>query len=130
MNDLMPLRDAVQKEGMAVKAVIDKKAERGVICTQLKKYTAAEAKFVKFLEANSGWCGIPGEVLTQVKGGHKRSVALRDKACSGGPAGAGMPAGPGLSEALGTSRSPAPLDTSKSTGRGTFDTLSGNALTR
>lgn len=127
MNDLMPLRDAVQKEGMLVKAAIDKKAERTEICTQLKKYAAVESKFVKYMETNAGWCGIPGEVVTQIKTGHKRSLALRDKACSGGPA--AMPAGPGLSEALGTSRAPAPLDTSKSSGR-TFDTLSGNALAR
>ncbi|MEA2934247.1 MAG: hypothetical protein QOD74_893 [Variibacter sp.] len=129
-NDLMPLRDAVQKEGLAVKAAIDKKVERAAICNQLKKFAASEAKFVKYIETNAGWCGIPGEAVQQIKGNHKRSLGLRDKACSGGPiGGAPPPAGPGLSEALGTTRAPLTLDTSKP-GRGTFDTLSGNALAR
>lgn len=129
MNELMPLRDAVQKEGLNVKTAIDKKAERGEICNRLKKFTASEAKFVKYMEDNAGWCGIPPEALKQIKGNHKRSLNLRDKACSGGAMGGGPPPGPGLSEALGTTRAPALSDPAKS-GRGTFDTLSGNALAR
>lgn len=124
----MPLREAVQKDGMAVKAAIDKKADRAEVCTRLKKFTASEAKFVKYMDSNAGWCGIPQDALKQVKEGHKRSSALRDKACASGGV-AGPPPGPGLSDALGTSRAPTIADPSKPS-RGTFDTLSGSALAR
>jgi hypothetical protein len=122
----MPLRQDVEKNGKAVKAAIDKKAERTEICSRLKTFTAAEAKFIKYLEANAGWCGIPAEAIQQVKAGHGNSTKLRDRACAAGPtAGPRIAPGPGLSDALGTNRPP-PSPAKK--GAGTFDTLTGNTL--
>jgi hypothetical protein len=123
-NEFIPLREQVQKAGMAVKAAIDKKAERSEICNRLKYFTGTEAKFVKYLEANAGWCGIPGDAIQQVKASHVHSSKLRDQACAAGPAGPRIAPGPGLSDALGTSRPPP--ETKK--GLGTFETLSGSAF--
>lgn len=125
-NEFIPLRQDVEKGSMAVKAAIDAKAERSEICNRLKRFTAAEAKFIKYLETNAGWCGIPPEAIKQVKGGHSHSSKLRDQACAAGPAaGPRIAPGPGLSEALGTNRPP-PDPTKK--GAGTFDTLTGSTL--
>lgn len=130
MNELMPLRETVEKEGVATKAAIERKAERGQICNHLKRYVAAEAKYLKYLEDNQGWCGVPPDALTQIKTSHGQSMKVRNQACSAAPAAArqGPPPGPGLSDALGTSRAPTP--STSSTGRGTYDTLTGNPFQR
>jgi hypothetical protein len=125
-NEILPLREQVQKDGLAVKAAIDKK-DRGEICSTLKRFTAAEAKFVKFMEDNQAWCAIPPEVIPQLKKNQANGIKLRGKACAPGTAAGApaVPAGPGLSEALGTSRGP----TGKTkAGTGTFDTLTGPSI--
>jgi hypothetical protein len=131
-NEIMPLRQAVEKEGTAVKAAVEKKADRAVVCTQLKKFVATEAKFVTYLDTNQGWCGVPPEVVKQVKAGHSHSVKMRNQACAAGPMGAqkGPPPGPGLSEALGTARATGPSNTTSKSSGHPFDTLSGSAIQR
>jgi hypothetical protein len=122
-NDIMPLRQQVEKDGAAVKAAIEKK-DRAEICNALKRFTATEAKFVKYMEEHGAWCGVPPEVMPQLKKNQAHAIKLRGQACAAGAAGPAIPAGPGLSEALGTTR--APTGKIKS-GTGTFDTLSGPA---
>jgi hypothetical protein len=125
-NEFIPLRQEVEKNGKAVKAAIDAKADRAEICNGLKRFTAAEAKFIKYLETNAGWCGIPPDAIQQVKAGYGHSTKLRDRACAAGPtAGPRIAPGPGLSDALGTNRA-APDPAKK--GAGTFDTLTGSTL--
>lgn len=129
-TEIVPLREAVEKAGMSVKASVDSKADRSVICEKIKAFAANEAKFVKYLEANAGWCGIPGEALQQVKATHSRTLKMRGQACSAGPPSAmrGPAPGPGLSDALGTTRAPSTADNKND--RGTYNTLSGNPLQR
>ena len=130
MNEIMPLRQAVEKEGMRVKGAIDKKAERSEVCERLKSFAATEAKFVKYIETNASWCAVPPETVKQLKAGHGHTLKMRGQACSaGGPVGGrpGPPPGPGLSEALGTAR--VPSGDSKAD-RGTYNTLTGNPLQR
>jgi hypothetical protein len=129
-NEIGPLRAAVEKEGLNVKAAIEAK-DRTQICESIKRFASTEAKFVKYIEDNSSWCGIPPDAVKQLKANHQHSLGLRGKACSAGAQGArpaGPPPGPGLSDALGTSRGPTPGQAK--TGRGTFDTLTGNPFQR
>jgi len=67
-----------------------------------------------------------------MKSNHDRTLKIRDQVCGGGPMGAGAapppPPTPRLSDELGIGRIPGPSTTS--TGRGTFDTLTGNPLAR
>ena len=129
-TEIGPLRDAVEKDALAVKAAVDRKAERAVVCTQMKRFAASEAKFVKYLEANQSWCSVPAEAMKQVKANHANTLRMRGQACAAAPPGArqGPPPGPGLSEALGTSRAPVVDDTKAD--RGTYNTLTGNPLQR
>ena len=132
--EIVPLRAELEKNGLSVKAAIDRKAERTEICNQVKRYASAEAKFVKYLEDNQGWCGIPPEIVTQVKTQHGGTLNLRQRACAAAPPGAAggrppIPAGPGLSDALGTSGAVGGSSTAKP-GRSTFDTMTGSALAR
>lgn len=131
-NEFLPLREAVEREGMAVKALADRKAPREQVCSQIKKFAATEAKYVKYLTDNQSWCGVPPEAIKQVKATHSHTLKLRTQVCEGGGAMGGgppgPPPGPGLSEALGTAQSFAPA--SPKTARGTYDTLTGNPFQR
>jgi hypothetical protein len=126
-NEIMPLRAAVEKQGMTVKAAIDRKAPPPELCAQLKAMTATESKFVKYLKDNASWCQVPPQAIDQVSASHANTIKIRDRVCdiaAKGPPQRQLPSGPGLSEALGTSRAPTP-NTAKS-GHGTFDTLTGS----
>jgi hypothetical protein len=126
--EIMPLRDEAQKKGMALKAGIDRKAERGEICNMFKTFVSAESKFVKYAVDNGPRCGISADDVKVIKGNHSRSVTAKNQVCNAA-AGPRTPPPPSLSDALGTSRIP---DSSNiKTGKGgTFDTLSGSTLQR
>ena len=126
----MPLRNDAQTKGAAIKTAVDRKAERSEICKAFRTFVAAEAKVVKFVQANGSRCSVPDEAVKVMKANHGKSTAMSNRVCnaaSGGPA--GPPPPPSLSDALGTSRIP---DSSNiKTGKGgTFDTLSGSPLVR
>lgn len=91
-----------------------------------KSFAIKEGKMVAFLETNQKLCGVPPKIITQVKTNHAATIRIRDTVCSAASAG---PAAPTLSDALG---GPIIADdqSAKLPGRGTFDTLTGNALQR
>ena len=129
--DFKPLRDEAEKRGLALKNGIQKKVSREEACALIKSYAAAEAKVVKFVQANASWCGIPAEAATAMKTNHTRTLQSEKQICSsdGGMAGGPpKPTGPGLSDALGTTRGGA-LDP-MAPNSGTLDTLTGNVLAK
>jgi hypothetical protein len=127
LAEFLRLREDVDKKGRTAKAASEHKgATREEMCKHITAYAAAELKWVKFTEANTGACGIPPSVGQELKSVHNRTEETKTKICAAGPA--GPVAGPSLSDALGTSRIPAPATTR--TGGGTLDTLTGNAIQR
>ena len=114
----------MEKSGGLIKAASARKASREEVCPLFKNFVAKEAKMLTFLETHQKLCGVPPQIITQIKTGHAKTMKIRDVVCSAAPVGA---AAPTLSDALG-----GPIiadDTSaKLPGRGTFDTLTGNAL--
>ena len=119
------LREDVEKGAGTIRAAGDRKATREEVCPLFKSFAVKEAKLVSFLTTNQKLCGVPPNVITQVKQNHAKTIQIRNTVCSAAPAAA---AGPTLSDALG-----GPIiadDQSVKTGRGTFDTLTGNALQR
>jgi hypothetical protein len=127
LKDFVALRDEAQKRAAAIKAGMEKKVAREEACKLFQSFTAAEAKMIKFAEANAMSCGIPAQAIAQMKAGQVNSTKARTQVCAvaAGPA---KPAAPSLSDALGTSNAPIP-ETSRGSG-GTFNTLTGNALAR
>jgi hypothetical protein len=125
-NDFQALAAEAQKRGSAVGAAIKAKVDRKQICTLMTTFVAAEGNALKFLESNKVWCGVPDQVITVSKTNHERSLKFRTDACSeDGP----HPKAPSLSDAI---KEPGGVDTAKNTktGRGTFDTLTGNPLAK
>ncbi len=121
------LREDVEKGAAGIKAAGERKATREEVCPLFKSFAVKEAKMVKFLETNQKLCGVPPQLIPQIKGNHAKTIQIRNAVCSAGPSGPGP--GPTLSDALG---GPIIADdtSSKQPGRGTFDTLTGNALQR
>ena len=124
-NDFPMLAAEAQKRSALVSAAMKAKADRKELCTLMTNFVAAETNVVKFLETNKVWCGVPEDALKVSKANHEKSIKFRTAACSEeGP----RPKAPSLSDAIKTPS----MDTAKNTktGRGTFDTLTGNPLAR
>ena len=124
-NDFTKLSAEAQKRGAAVGAAMKAKADHKQLCVLMTSFVAAESTVVKFLADNKVWCGVPDQVITSSKANHEKSLKFRTVACSeDGP----RPKAPSLSDAIKTPS----VDTAKNTktGRGTFDTLTGNPLAR
>lgn len=120
----MPLREGAERGAAAIRAASERKASREEVCPLFKKLVAAQGKMVSFMETNRTLCGVPPDAIRALKASLANATQIRNNVCSAGPAG---PAGPSLSDALG-----APLVPNEppKPGRGTFDTLSGNVLSR
>jgi hypothetical protein len=132
LKDFAPLKAEAEKRGITLKKAMEakQKPSREDACNMFKSYSAAEAKVVKFIVDNSKSCGIPPEAATAMKANHARTMETQGKICAAGPAGAPHPTGPGLSEALGTTRVPGTTLDPLAPHSGTFDTLTGNVLSR
>jgi hypothetical protein len=127
-RDFMPLRQEAEKRGGLIKAANERKAPRAEFCKLFKNFAVAQHKMVNFITENQATCRIPDEAVKNIKAGYDHTLKIRDQACASGPAAgpAGPPPGPRLSDELGVGR----IGGSSTPGRGTFDTLTGNALSR
>jgi hypothetical protein len=131
MKAFMPLRQEAEKRGQLLKTASERHAGPDEACKLIGNFIQAEVKMIKYVETNSAKCGIPPQISEQLKKGHASSEAMRAKICG---AAAQMktqaPAGPSLSEVLGSATALPEATVAKKSGGSTFDTLSGNALTR
>jgi hypothetical protein len=120
------LRSDAEQKALAVRATIERKAERKDICAAVTRFYAAEGTVLKFLEDNKTWCGIPEQAVKSAKESHERTLKFRTAACTEAPV--AKPRVPTLSDAIGTPS----VDTGNNTktGRGTLDSLNGNPLAR
>lgn len=96
------LRDDVQKCGLAAKAAGQRKVSREEMCQHITAYSAAELKWVKYVETNAATCGFPAEVVQQLTRVHDNTEQTKQRICapvrSFGP--------PNLGDGLGTMRPP------------------------
>ena len=109
----------------SVQAAMKAKADRKQVCALLQSFVASEAKVIKFLVDNRTACQVPDVAITTSQANHIKSSKFRDAACSED---APHPRPPSLSDAIKTPTVDSATNTK--TGRGTFDTLTGNPLSR
>jgi hypothetical protein len=128
IQKFIPLRQDYDKRLATTQSAINRKAALPELCRLFTEVAAAETKMIKYVEDQGMWCGFPPEALPSMKAGHAKSLEYRKQTCNGAAAGAApRPAGPSLSDAL---SAPIPDANTTKTGRGTFDTLTGNPLAR
>jgi hypothetical protein len=133
-RDFLPLKQAVEKNGGLIKAMMEKAQhaktppKREEACKLFRNMAVAMTKMLNFVTENKSACHIPDQFLQGVKTGHDNITKGRDNACAAGPIGhaPGPPPGPRLSDELGVGR----VGEAGTPGRGTFDTLTGNALAK
>jgi hypothetical protein len=123
--DFGPLREDVEKTALPIRAASERKAPREEVCPLFKVFVVKEAKMITFLQTHQKLCGVPPDVIVKMKTNHAKTIQIRNNVCSTAPM--GPSAAPTLSDALG---GPIIADdqSAKLPGRGTFDTLTGNAL--
>jgi hypothetical protein len=123
-DGFMPLRNDAQQKGAAIAAAEKRHAEPKELCSLVSRFSIAEEKAVKFLDANKTWCGVPEAAIVSAKASHEKTLKFRDMVCNP----SAQRRAPTLSDALGE---PA-LDTAKNTktNTGTFNTLTGNPLAK
>jgi len=131
MKEFMPLREDAEKRGKLIKQASDRHATPQDACKLIEAFGQSEIRMIKYVETHAAKCGIPPQVLDQLKNGHKNSEGMREKVCNAATQmqARGGPAGPSLSEVLG-SAAVLPEATKNKKGGSTFDTLNGNVLTR
>jgi hypothetical protein len=125
VQEFMKLRTDTEKKAMAIRQASARKASPKEACGLFNSYSVAEERMLKYATDNTVWCGIPQQIVDQIKTSHTRTAELRTKICNAAAQAPMAPRGPSLSDALG---SPVPDSNNIKTGRGTFDTLSGSAL--
>jgi hypothetical protein len=117
------LRDDAQNKAKAIQKASDRKAPPKEACRLFQVFSAAEAKVLKYAVDNKTACGVPDEVIKQIKAGHTKTDEIKTKVCQIAAA-PPRPAGPTLSDTLGA---PIPNASNIRSG-GTFDTLTGNPI--
>jgi hypothetical protein len=127
-KELLGLRDETHKHGKALQAASKKRPGPEELCKLFKTFLATETKFIKGLEEHTATCGVPPDIIKQIKGQHAKASETGKKICEAAAQGP-RPAGPSLSDALGTTPV-VPDRSSQGRGGGTFDTLSGSPLAR
>jgi hypothetical protein len=130
MKQFAPLREETEKRGREIKAASDRHATPDVACKLIASFSQSELKMIKYVETNSARCSIPPQITDQLRGGHKNTEVMLKKVCDAAQqAQQRGPAGPTLSDVLGSATA-LPEATTRKKGGSTFDTLSGNVLTR
>ena len=124
LKDFSQLRDDTEKKGLAIRAAGERKAPPQEACQLFNAFVAAQSKMLKYATDNAAWCGIPNQIMANLKEGIAKTSEIRTKVCQAAAA-PPRPAGPSLSDAL---SGPVPDSNNIKTGRGTIDTLTGNPL--
>jgi hypothetical protein len=123
-QQLMVLRDERQKNLDALTASKGK-TDAVEACKLFKTLISTETKFIQGLETNSTQCGVPPQIIKQAHDGHSKAMQVAKQVCD--VAEHPRPTGPSLSDALNSAPVLPDADNTKG-GRGTYDTLQGNAL--
>jgi hypothetical protein len=129
MNGFLPLRQDAEKRGAMIKTASEHHAPPDEACKLIGNFAQSEVKMINYVESHAEKCGIPPQVGTQLKMGHKNTEKMLKQVCDAAKQPRG-PAGPSLSDVLGSSAALPEATAAKKSGGSTFDTLSGNVLTR
>ena len=130
MNQFVPLREEAEKRGKLIQSAGKRHASPAEACQLFKNFAQAEIKMISYIDKNAARCGIPSQIGDQLKANHKNTEAVQTKVCTmAQQIQQRGPAGPTLSDVLGSSAS-LPEATQARKGGGTFDTLTGNVLSR
>ena len=76
------------------KAAVDPRGEQAQgwrppeACKLFNAFSAAEEKMLKYAETNAVWCGIPLQIIQQIKQSHAKTTEFRTRICQAAAAAA------------------------------------------
>ena len=124
MADFTKLRNDTENKARMIQEAAKRKVQPKEACHLFTVFHAAQAKMYKYATDNATWCGIPPQVIEQIKTGMSQAAQVRTKVCRVAEA-PPRQAGPSLSDAL---SAPVVNSDNIKTGRGTYDTLTGTPI--
>jgi hypothetical protein len=127
-QELLSLRDEVQKKANAIQKASKRRAPPSVACKLFRTFLSSESKMIKAVDRNGPQCGVPSNVPGEMKKGHASAEKIAKQVCEAAAQGARPPT-PSLSDAFGGAPV-MPSDSANKARGGAFDTLTGNALAR
>jgi len=80
-QQLLAMRDEVQKHGQAINDANKRKADVRIACRLFRSYLAAEAKMLKAMDTNGPECGVPAQINEQVRVGHTKASQIGQQVC-------------------------------------------------
>jgi hypothetical protein len=89
-----PLREDAEEKGRMIKAASARHAPAEEACKLIHSYSVAQAKMIKYVEANAAQCGIEGALMEQLKAGRRTTEGLEKKVCTTAEQARGQPRGP------------------------------------
>jgi len=101
-QELLTLRDELQKHGAAIGAANDKQTDVKIACGLFRTYIATEAKLLQALDTHGASCGVPAHINQQIRGSHAKARQTGKQVCDAAARGPAL-SGPTLLDALGTS---------------------------
>jgi hypothetical protein len=85
-EDIKRLTEKRQAELNRVNAMVaaakGKPMDPSVFCKQSGGLNSVENALIAYMEKNKDWCGVPDEVISNLKANHAKSVAFSAKACA------------------------------------------------
>jgi hypothetical protein len=127
IQDFGRLKNDVEAKGRLAKAVNDRKGSREELCSAITGIHTAQSAWVKWAQDSANKCGLPKEVIGQLKLGQTNLAKMKTNVCSAGPAAVAQT--PKLSEALGTDKLPSSSSATTEKKRGgVLDTMTGTAI--
>ena len=124
MADFTKLRNDTENKARMIQEAAKRKVQPKEACHLFTVFHAAQAKMYKYATDNATWCGIPPQVIEQIKTGMSQAQQIRTKVCRVAEA-PPRPSGPSLSDVL---SAPVVNSDNIKTGRGTYDTLTGTPI--
>lgn len=80
-QQLLTLRDEMQKHGQALQAAGQKKAAPKDLCRLFKTYLAAGGRMAEALEEGAATCGVPAEVPNQIRAQQAKESQIAKQIC-------------------------------------------------
>jgi len=84
-QQLLVMRDDVQKHGMALRAAGQRRAQPEEACTLFKAFLVSETRMIEGLEQQKSSCGVPDEVIKQLKASHVQVEKTAKQVCDAAP---------------------------------------------
>ncbi|HZN27727.1 MAG TPA: hypothetical protein VFB88_00075 [Xanthobacteraceae bacterium] len=96
-QQLRAVRDETQKHAIAIRDAGQRKAGPREACRLFKVFLASETKMIEGVEQNGAACGVPPEVIAQLKTQHARAARTGKQICdvAQGPPAPSLNDGPG-----------------------------------